>query len=115
MDYAKLFVKHDSTASFFGFLFIPISSLHVFPRKDTLLKLKVNAIVRERARKDLTLHLLNKLIYSITKREVTFECWMRVKVNIHEESLLLCIVLPKLLYSPTGRLSLRIRCSVVTV
>ena len=72
MNYPELFVKYDSSTSFFSLFFISISSLHVFSRKYTLLKLEIDAIIRKCTRKDLTLHLLNELIYGISKGKVAF-------------------------------------------
>ena len=41
--------------------------------KNALWKIKIDAILTENFRIDLTLHLLNELIYSIPKDKITFE------------------------------------------
>lgn len=115
MNYAKLFVKNNSSTSFFSFLFIPISSFHVFSWKNALLKLEIDAIIRKCTREDLAFYLFNKLVYCITKCEVSLQCWVGMKVNIHKKTLFLRIVLPELLDGPAGRLGLWVRSSIVPI
>lgn len=73
MHDTKLLVKHYSSASLFGLIFVTILCLHVFARKDTLLELEVNAIFTQHLREDLALHLLDKLVYCVSEGEISLE------------------------------------------
>lgn len=76
MNQTKIFIEYYSSTSLFTYILVSILSLHMFPRKDALLKLKVNAILAQNFRKELTLDLLNEFIYGITKHKITLVSWM---------------------------------------
>lgn len=115
MHDAKFLIKDHSSASFLSLLLVPISRLHVLARKDALLELKVDAVAGQDAGKDLAFHLLHELVNGITECKVALECGVRVQVDVHEQSLILGVVLPELLDCPAGRLALRVWRTVKSI
>lgn len=87
MHDAKLLIKHNSSTSLFGLIFVTILCLHVFAGKDALLELEVNAIFTQHLREDLTLHLLYELIDSVSEGKISLEGGMSMQIEVHEKSL----------------------------
>jgi hypothetical protein len=93
MNKAELLVEDYSSAALFADILKPILGLHMLPRKYALLEVKVDAVLAQHLRIYLTLDLLDKLIYGITKYKVTLESRMSVQVQVHKQPLVLSIVL----------------------
>ena len=84
MYYTKLFIKHHSSTALLRDIFVSVTSLHMFTRKDALLKLKIYTVLTQNLRKKLTLDLFDKLIYRISEGEVAFAGGVGMQVYIHE-------------------------------
>lgn len=84
MNQSKLFVKNYTPTTLFAEIFISIFCLHMFTRKDTILKIEINTVLTQHFRVNLTLNLLDKLINSVSKDEISFESWVRMQVEVHE-------------------------------
>ena len=84
MDYSEVFVEDHSCAALFCLLFVSIACFHVLSREIALIELEIRAVSRESTRKDLTLYLLNELVYSISEYKVSLQGWMRMKVQVHK-------------------------------
>jgi hypothetical protein len=80
MNKSEILVKHNSSTSFLANILIPILGLHVLPRKDTLFELKIDTILAQNFREDLTFHLLDEFVNGVAEGEVSFVGWMRVQV-----------------------------------
>lgn len=80
MNQSKIFIEDDSSTSLLAHIFIPILCLHVFPRKNALLELKIYAILAENFRKELTLDLLDELIDSISEGKVSLVSRMSMQI-----------------------------------
>lgn len=104
MNETKIFVKDNSAASFFTYIFVSVLSFHVLARKYALLKLKIDAILTKHFREKLTFDLLYKLIDGITKSEISLVCWMGMKVEVHEEPFIFIVVFTQLANSKARRL-----------
>lgn len=115
MHDAKFLIKDHSSASLLSLLLVSVSCLHVLPRKDALFEFKIDAISSQNTRKDLTFHLFHKLVNGIAKCKVALECGVCVQVDVHEQSLILGIMLPKLFDCPAGRLALRVWRAVESI
>lgn len=104
MNYSEVFVKDHPRAALFCLLFVSIASFHMFSWEVALVKLEIRAISSESTRKDLTLYLLYKLIYSISKDKVPLQSRMSMKIQVHKQSSLLCIMLAQPLHCKAWRL-----------
>jgi hypothetical protein len=76
MNQSKLFVEYDPTTPLLADILISIFSFHMFTRKDTLLKLETDAILRKQFRKKLAFDLLYELVNSVSESKVTFKGWV---------------------------------------
>jgi hypothetical protein len=80
MNQPKLLIEYYPTTTLFTDFLISVLGFHVFTRKDTLLKLKTNTILRKQFRKELTFNLLYKLVNGISESKITFECRMSMQI-----------------------------------
>lgn len=109
MDQAKILIEYDSSASLLAHVFIPILCLHVLPRKDALLKLKIYAVLTENLREKLALYLLDELIDGVSKGKISLVGGMSMQIEVHEQSFILVIMFAELTHRKTRRLLLRVR------
>ena len=96
MNEAKIFIKDNSSASFFAHIFISILSFHMFSRKNALFKFKIDAILAEHFGEKLTLDLLYKLIDGVAKSKISLVSWVGVKIKVHEEPFILIVMFTQL-------------------
>lgn len=92
MDNTELFIKDHTTTSLLIHVLKSIPCLHVFSRKITLVKLKVDTVLAQQLREECALDLEHKIIDSITKDKVAFVGWVGVQVQIEEKPLILVVV-----------------------
>lgn len=101
MDQSKILIEDDSSTSLLAHILVPIFRLHVLPRKNALLKLKIYAVLAENLRKELTLYLLDELIDSISEGEVPLVSRMSMQIKVHEQSFVFVVMLTELTHCKT--------------
>jgi len=115
VDDSQLFVEDHPCAALFADVFVPVLGLHVLSRKDALFELKVDAVLGEHLRVELTLHLLDELVDGVAEDEVAFEGGVGMQVQVHEQSFVFGVVLAKFFDCETGGLLLGVWSAVVAV
>jgi hypothetical protein len=81
-------VHHHSATAFLCHIFISVFGIHMLLRKVTILILEPLVIHREQFAKHLALHLLHKVIYSVSINKAPFFRIVGVEIEVKRETVL---------------------------
>ena len=115
VHHPELLVEDHSSTPFLADILVSVLGLHVFAGKVALFELKTDTVLTQHLRKELTLDLLDELVDRVAEGKVALEGWVRVQVQVHEQSLILGVVLAEAFDSEAGGLLLGVRVGVVAV
>jgi hypothetical protein len=80
MDESKILIEDNSATAFLAHIFVPILGLHMLSRENTLLELKIDAILTKHFREELAFYLLDEFVDGVAEGEIALIGWMRVEV-----------------------------------